>query len=269
MNFDDRVLTLFAEANPVRDDATLDELMRPSLKLIEQREASMSDTKMREIDADRSLVKQERSRGLTYGVAAAVVAVLMGTVSWLALAGSPNTALNDAAADGDPVAVIEAFLQTWSDGDVDGAIGLIGDQEWVRDNAFLKPEMEYVVALEPEGWFWSATNCTEQAPGTYSCTIALIGDPLLDVMGEAAGPAQFEIEDGKLKQVPRLLGVGAAQADQRLAQYAEIQDREGYEAACTGSDGRALEENGVVYNGACGAFLSRYLAPLAAELNAP
>lgn len=267
MSFEDRVLALFADANTVSDEATLDDLMRPSLQLIEQGEDAMSDTKVRQIDTDRPIVKQERSRGRIYGLAAAVIALLIGTVSWIALAGSPDKTLEEAAADGDPIAIIEVFFQRWSGGNVNGAFALVGDQDWTEGNVFLGPEMEYVAALEPEGWFWSVTDCVEQVPGTYNCNVALVGDPVLEAMGGAAGRAQFKVEGNKLTQVPRVLGIGAAAADQRLARYAEVQDPERYQAVCVGANGLAREANGVVYNRACGTFLSQYLVPLAAELN--
>jgi hypothetical protein len=267
MSYEDRVLALFAAANPVSNDATLRELERPSLKLLEQGEHEMSDTKIRPIDTDRPIVKQERNRGLLYGAAAAILALVVGTAAWIAFAG-PGDETPDAAA-GDSIAIIEDFFQKWSAGDVRGAFALVGDQDWVEGNVFIGPSMEYIAALEPDGWSWSVTDCAEQVPGTYNCRVQLVGDPVLDALDGSAGQSQFKVEDGKLTQVPRVLGVGGAQADQALAEYARIQDPSGYEAACVGANGRAWEENGVVYNGVCGAFLSQYLEALAAELTAP
>ena len=267
MSHEDRVLALFAEANPVSDHATLDDLMRPTLSLIEQGEDAMSDTKQQPINIDRPIVKQERTRGLLYGVAAAILALVVGTVGWIALAGSGETPPDSAAEES--IAVIEDFFERWSAGDVTGAMALVGDQDWTEGNVFLGSTMEYVVALEPDGWAWSISGCAEQVPGTYNCRVELVGDPLFDAIGGAAGQSQFKVEEGKLTQVPRVLGVGAGQADLALAQYAQTTDPSGYEAACVGANGRAWEENGVVYNRACGTFLSQYLEPLAAQLTAP
>ena len=268
MSYEDRVLELFAGATPVTDDADLDQLTRPRLQLIEQGEDAMSDTDVRDINTDRPIIKQENSRGVRV-VAAALVALVLGTVAWFALADSGENRLDDVAADADSIAAIEDFFRRWSDGDVRGALSLVGDQDWTEGNVFIEPEMEYVIALEPAGWFWSVTGCAQQVPGTYRCNVALVGDPVLAAMGGAAGSTQFTVEDGKLTQVPRVLGVGAAAADQRLAQFAESQNPAGYEAACVGANGRAWEQNGVVYNRECGAFLAPYLEPLAAELSAP
>lgn len=271
MSYEDRVLALFGEANPVSNESDVRELSRPTLQLIEHREDAMSDTKVRAIDTERPIVKQDRGRRLIYGAAAAVVALVVGTVGWFALAGggdeAPDTGVSKQAAS-DQIAVIETFFQRWSDGKVFEAMSLVGDQDWTEGNVFIGQEMEYVIALEPDGWSWTVSNCTEQASGAYLCTIGLVGDPLFDALGVGAAQAQFRVEDGKLTQIPRVLGVDAAQADQRLAVYAQAQDPDGYEAACVGANGRAWEANGVVYNRECGAFLAPYLEPLAAELAA-
>ena len=269
MSYDDRVLALFAEANPVSDDAGLDELMRPGLQLIKQREEAMSEDEMRAIDTDRPIVKQERSRGLLYGAAAAMIALALGTGAWLALAGSAEKTVAEDAADGEPVAVIEAFYKKWSEGDVNGALELVSTKDGTEDNLFLQQTMEYVTAIEPEGWFWSVSDCVEQVPGTYNCRVELVGDPLLATMGVVAGRLQLRVEDGKLTQAPQVFGVDAAQADRRLATYSQKQDPAGYEAVCVGANGRAYEANGVVYDNACGVFLAQYLESLAAELTAP
>ncbi|MBT8164397.1 MAG: hypothetical protein KJP22_06070 [Acidimicrobiia bacterium] len=266
MSYDDRVLALFAEANPVLDHAALDDLMRPTLSLIEQGEDPMSDTKQQPIEIDRPIVRQEGNRGRLFGLAAAVAALVLGTAAWIGLNGSSEKTTE--ATGGEAVTIIETFFQKWNEGDINGAMRLVGDQDFIEGNLFLEPTMGYVAAVEPEGWFWSVTDCTEQVPGTYSCLVELIGDPLLDAMGVAARQTQFKVEEGKLTQVPASVGV-AGLVDRRLATYAQEQDPAGYEAVCVGSNGRAREENGVVYNQACGAFLSQYVAPLAAELTAP
>ena len=267
MSYEDQVLAVFADANPIPDTAAFDDLMRPTLTLIEQGEEAMSDTKQQPISIERPIVKQERNRGLLYGAAAAILALVVGTVGWIALAGSGDDPADVAA--GDSIAIIETFFQKWSEGEVNQAFALVGDQDWTEGNVFLGPTMEYVVAVEPDGWFWSVTGCAEQVPGTYNCRVELVGDPLLDALGGSFGQSQFKVENGKLTQVPRVLGIGAAQADQALATYAQTQDPSGYEAACVGANGRAWEENGVVYDKACGTFLSQYVEPLAAELTAP
>jgi len=266
MSYEDRVLALFAEANPVSDHATLDDLMRPTLSLIEQGEDPMSDTKQQPINIDRPIVKQERNRGMLFGLAAAVVALVLGTAAWIGLTGSSEKTTE--ATSGEAVTIIETFFQKWDEGDITGAMGLVGEQDFTEGNVFLEPTMGYVSAVESEGWFWSVTDCTEQAPGTYSCRVELVGDPLLDAMGVAAQQTQFKVEEGKLTQIPASVGV-AGLVDRQLATYAQEQDPGGYEAVCVGSNGRAWEENGVVYNQACGAYLSQYVAPLAAELTAP
>ena len=266
MSYEDRVLALFAEANPVSDHATLDDLMRPTLSLIEQGEDAMSDTKQQPINIDRPIVKQERNRGLLFGVAAAVMALVLGTAAWIGLAGSNEKTTE--AGQGDAIATIETFFQRWTEGDIRTGMQLVGEQDFTEGNVFLEPTMGYVSAVEPEGWFWSVTGCTEQVPGTYSCQVELVGDPLLEAMGVAAQQTQFKVEDGKLTQIPTTVGI-ASSVDRQLATYAQQQDPTRYEALCVGSNGRAWEENGVVYNQACGAFLSQYVAPLAAELNAP
>jgi hypothetical protein len=267
MSVEDRVLALFAEANPVSDDATLDDLMRPTLSLIEQGEDAMSDTKQQPINIERPIVKQERTRGLLYGVAAAILALVVGTVGWIALAGSGERTQQEVTAGEDPVTIIEAFYQKWTEGDIRGAMQLVAYQDFTEGgDVFLEPTMAYVSAVEPDGWFWSVTDCAEQVPGTYNCRVELVGDPLLEAMGVGAGQPQFKVEDGKLTRVPTGLD---GLVDRRLATYAEQQDRAGYVAVCVGSKGRAWEANGVVYNQACGAFLSQYVAPLAAELTAP
>ncbi|NNF08982.1 MAG: hypothetical protein HKN74_01725 [Acidimicrobiia bacterium] len=269
MSYEDRVLALFGDANPVPGDADVTELSRPTLQLIEQREDAMSDTKVRTIDTDRPIVKQERGRRVLYGAAAALVALIVGTISWIAWTAVDEPSPDSATGFEEGVEVIETFFQRWTDGDASGAMSLVGDQDFVAGNVFLGPEIEYVIALEPDGWFWSVTDCAEQVPGTFNCSVRLVGDPLFDALGVAAARAQFTVEDGKLGNMPRILGIDAAQADQRLATYAEQDNPIGYEANCVGANGRAWEGSGVVYNRACGAFLSQYLAPLAAELTAP
>lgn len=264
MTIEDRVLALFAEANPVSDNATLDDLMRPTLSLIEQGEETMSDTKQQPINIDRPIVKQERARGLLYGVAAAVMALVLGTAAWVGLAGSGEKTLAEAAEGGDPVALIEVFYQRWSEGDVDGAL------EFVRQDSnstmFLRGMMEYIVALEPDGWSWSVAECAEQVPDVYRCRLDLIGDPVLDAMDLTGGFPQYRIDGNRLTEVNFSSYI---EADLRLAVYAEAQDPFGYEAVCIGANGLTMESNGVVYNGECGSFLAPYIAPLAAELTAP
>jgi len=264
MSHEDRVLALFADANPVSDDAAVDDLMRPTLSLIEQGEDAMSDTKQQPINIDRPIVRQERTRGLLYGAAAAILALVVGTVGWIALAGSGEKTLEEAAEGGDPVALIEVFYQRWSEGDVDGAL------EFVKTDSistrFLRGEMEYTAALEPDGWSWSVTECAEQVADVYRCRLDLIGDPIIDTMNLVGGFPQYRINGNRLTEVNFAF---YPEADLRLAVYAEAQDPTGYEAACIGANGLALEGNGVVYNGECGAFLAPYVEPLAAELTAP
>jgi hypothetical protein len=268
MSYEDRVLALFADANPVPDDANLAELTRPNLQLIEQGEDTMSDTRVRAVDIDRPIVRAERNRGLLYGAAAAILALVVGTVGWIAVAGSDGETQDEAAAGTDPIGLIESFYERWSMGNVAGALELGNPGDWTDTSLiFIETTMDYVVAIEPDGWFWSVHDCAEQATGTFNCGLTIVGDPLLDAMGLAAGRGQFSIEDGKLTEVE--LGQWTRAADRQLATYAEQQDPVAYEAVCVGSNGRAWEENGVVYNRACGAFLSQYLEPLAAELSAP
>ncbi len=225
-------------------------------------EKAMSDTKQRPINTDRPLVKQERTRGLLYGAAAAVIVLVLGTAAWIALAGSGAT-LEAAAEGGDPVAVIEVFYQKWSEGDVDGAMEFVSTNQ---RTFFLRSTMEYVVALEPAGWSWSVSDCAEQIPGTYRCRLELVGDPVIDAMGLEAGLPQLRVSGNRLIEVA---DPAYAQADQKLAVYAETQDPEGYEAVCTEGNGLALDGQGVVYDQACGAFLAPYVPRLAAELTGP
>ena len=260
MRFDDQVLSRFADANPVPDEATLDALLRPDLELIYGEEA-MSDTQQRPINTDRPIVKQERSRGLIYGLAAAAVALLIGTVSWIALAGSEDPTLEELAAGGDPIAVIEVFHQKWSEGDVEGALQYVAPSNSLVGRAGI----EYVIAVEPAGWSWSVTDCAEQVPGTYRCRVAMIGDPVIDILAPGGRTVQFIVEGSSIARV------GFAdyqQEDQMLAAYAERQDPDGYATVCTIRAADRDDEPGF-YNKECGAFLSQYVTPLAAELNAP
>lgn len=265
MSFDDRVLALFADANPVSSEATLEELTRPALTLIKQGEETMSDIKQRPINTDRPIVKQERNRGFVFGLAAAAIVLLIGTVAWIALAGSPDKTLEEAAADGDPVAVIEVFHQKWSEGDVDGALQYVEppDSPTVRDT------LEYVIALEPDGWFWSVRDCAEQVPGTYQCKLSLVGDPVIDAVSPEVRTVQFKVDGSSITGVGL---VNYLEVDQLLATYARQQDPDGYAARCEPSGeqpgGPGLSA-GVLFNQECGAFMSQFLTPLAAELTAP
>ncbi|MEE9227339.1 MAG: fasciclin domain-containing protein, partial [Acidimicrobiia bacterium] len=82
MNYEDQVLALFGEANPVSDLDTLEDLMSPRLEVVEQRTGDMTDTKVREIDPNRPIFKKDRRFGLVYGLAAALVVLMIGSVVW-------------------------------------------------------------------------------------------------------------------------------------------------------------------------------------------
>ena len=82
MNYEDQVLALFGEANPVSDLDTLEDLMSPRLEVVEQRTGDMPDTKVREIDPNRPIFKKDRRFGLVYGLAAALVVLMIGSVVW-------------------------------------------------------------------------------------------------------------------------------------------------------------------------------------------
>ncbi len=82
MNYEGQVLALFGEANPVSDLDTLEDLMSPRLEVVEQRTGDMTDTKVREIDPNRPIFKKDRRFGLVYGLAAALVVLILGSVVW-------------------------------------------------------------------------------------------------------------------------------------------------------------------------------------------
>jgi hypothetical protein len=82
VNYEDQVLALFGEVNPVSDLDTLEDLMSPRLEVVEQRTGDMTDTKVREIDPSRPIFKKDRRFGLVYGLAAALVVLMIGSVVW-------------------------------------------------------------------------------------------------------------------------------------------------------------------------------------------
>ncbi len=82
MNYEDQVLALFGEANPVSDLDTLEDLMSPRLEVVEQRTGDMTDAKVGEIDLNRPIFKKDRRFGLVYGLAAALVVLMIGSVVW-------------------------------------------------------------------------------------------------------------------------------------------------------------------------------------------
>ena len=85
MIYEDQVLALFGEANPVSDLDTLEDLMSPRLEVVEQRTGDMTDTKLREIDPQKPIFQKQRRRGWVYGVAAAVVTLIFVGVAWAVL----------------------------------------------------------------------------------------------------------------------------------------------------------------------------------------
>ena len=264
MSHEDRVLALFADANPVSDEANLDELTLPSLQLIEQREREMSDTEIGRVDTDRPLVKQAMPRGIILGVAAAMVALVLGTIGWLAAAGSGEKTLEEAAADGDATAVVELFYQRWSQGDVEGAHELVVPSGLESDRIFERALMEFVVALEPDGWSWSVADCGEVVPDVVQCTVRLVGDPVADVLG-LQNRVQFRLDGSRLATFPDVGSVELRATDAALARYAEERDRTGYAAACASNASSGRDEV-PVYTADCGAFLSDYLQEFAATL---
>jgi len=94
VSYDDQVLALFGEANPVSDRDTLEHLLRPHLEVVEQRIGDMKETKVRVIDPAQPIVKQEQRHRLAYGLVAAVAVLIVGTVTWIAVVndGEPDVA---------------------------------------------------------------------------------------------------------------------------------------------------------------------------------
>ena len=265
MSIEDQVLALFGEANPVSSQATVDELTRPHLEVVEQGRMQMQDTTRRRVDTELPIVKEERGRRLAIGLAAAALALVVGGGAWVILGGSPDPTLEEAAQGGDPIAVIQVFHQKWSEGDVDGALAFVADAPDAR--VAQRNAMAYHIALEPPGWFWSVTGCAEQAPGVYQCDVRLNGDPIVDALGLETYSHQFRVEGNRLSDWGTasltLQNIDAALADDALKQ-----DPDGHGAACSpAEDSYSLGK--AVFNPGCGAFLAQYVQSYAATLTSP
>ena len=185
MNYEDQVLALFGEANPVSDLDTLEDLMSPRLEVIEQRTGDMPDTKVREIDPSRPIFKKDRRFGLVYGLAAALVVLMIGSVVWAVFLNDsepdvarqpaqtptttpvttqpPPTATAAVFTVDEALSVKDAYIEASNAGDVDAVLALFEPDSSVVVGTLtvdLVTFERYLVWSIAEGTTVTASDCT-------------------------------------------------------------------------------------------------------------
>ena len=199
MNYEDQVLALFGEANPVSDLDTLEDLMSPRLEVVEQRTGDMTDTKVREIDPNRPVFKKERRRGLVYGLAAALVALILGSVVWAVLLNDPGT---DVAPGSEGIAT--SFIEASTASEATAAVALLAPDATINHPAVARVGeyqgwVDYRLAI---GWRATVTDCT--GAGTeVTCTYTFENDwtRALEVGPFGGSSFQFNIADGQIQEL--------------------------------------------------------------------
>ena len=158
MSYEDQVLALFGEANPISKHDTLENFLRPRLEIVEQRTGNMTEQEVRDIDPTRPIVRKERRRGPVYGLAAAVVVLIIGTVSWIAFRDDGGSGF---AAT--PVDIGRSFIQAQDAWDADAALALLAPDAVIDQGLFTNIEeypshFEWNRALD---WNFAVEECNQ------------------------------------------------------------------------------------------------------------
>jgi len=93
------------------------------------------------------------------------------------------------------------FFEDWKAGNVETALGWLQPNARFggsADNEDARHFMEYVVALEPSGWSFSVTDCQSSGSSGVNCTVALVGDPVIDALGLEGRSVSFGFQDGRV-----------------------------------------------------------------------
>ena len=96
------------------------------------------------------------------------------------------------------------------------------------------------------------------------CLVEVLDEPLAEAFEIGATSTQFRVRDDKITQVGYLKPYSTV--DLTLSAYAARVDEAGFSAACSDPEGLYQSEAGVVYSGACGAYLAGLVADLLAEV---
>lgn len=220
MTVEDRVLELYAQANPVAHDGDLPMPAAGSvLTLSEQRSSTMSDTKIRELQPGTRRPNRF-SRGLVIAASAAAVILAVGVTLGLVLTRGdepapaepvPTTVVTtvDAAADAARVAVAESAIAANNAGDLEAYLGHFSDNAMLWGMLSMRAEPD--VVRDHQGFFLamgahvdmvcnSTTGNEVRCEGTYT-------DPINEALGHARGTGNwiFIVEDG---EISRLSGTG-------------------------------------------------------------
>ncbi len=212
---EDRMRVLFAEANPVPDEATfvLDEReVIAYLATLEQRSSEVPQQSSRPY-------QPSRYRGPAWAVAA-FVAVLAVAALYFAFADDP-----DQVADNPPppttvapdvetmtdLQIIEAGVAALYSGDAERAVELFGiedspafgggdDEDQLRDDELIRREAAYQAAIGGR----LTLNCTEEVntPGMFTCNVPY-HNALTDAMGYVDSPGDLihvVVQDGVITQ---------------------------------------------------------------------
>ena len=123
MSYEDQVLALFGEANPISEHDTLENFLRPRLEIVEQRTGNMTEQEVRHIDPTRPIVRKERRRGPVWGLAAAAAVLIIGTVSWIAFRDDGGSGFAATPVD-DALSVAAAYFEAYNAGDVEEVLAL-------------------------------------------------------------------------------------------------------------------------------------------------
>lgn len=195
MNYEDQVLALFGEANPVSDLDTLEDLMSPHLEVVEQRTGDMTDTKVREIDPQKPIFQKNRRRGWVYGVAAAVVAVIFVGVAWAVLSNDsqPDVAPQPAPT---PTTIVDTTPTTGTESSEPVPISSL-EEVLVADGRFTTYlELWDIVATGPEpvGSLLSQSGTTTLFVPTDEAFAALPEGVLDDLKTSAAVPGDLRLQ---------------------------------------------------------------------------
>lgn len=171
MSYDDQVLALFGEANPVSDRDTLEHLLRPHLEVVEQRIGDMKETKVRVIDPAQPIVKQEQRHRLAYGLVAAVAVLIVGTVTWIAVVndGEPDVA--------SPVDIGRSFIEAQDAWDADAATALLAPDAVIKGSGLVTEVEQYASNFawyQALDWRWAVEECNQTTvgpPAEVRCTL--------------------------------------------------------------------------------------------------
>lgn len=255
MKYEDQVLALFGEANPVPAGEAVEPLLRPHLDVVEQRSGIVTDTDVR--DMTRPITTNGKRRRLIYVLAAALFVVAAGAVTWLVIV--ERDGLHDAALAGDPEAVVRVFFDEWAAGDLDAAQSWLHPDarfDTIADNEDARHFMEYVAGLLPSGWTFSVSDCESSSVERVGCTVALDGYRLAEALSLEGGLVEFSVRNGLITawNVPNY-----GRAEIELRTFAQAQDPVGFETACGREALGVRPPGGDVFGQKCGEFLGTFV----------